>query len=103
LGHVLCYSLRMDIGDLKRIVIPILQKGGATRAALFGSYARGESKPESDVDILVELPKGKSLFDFIDLELELEDTLDKKVDLVEYSTIKPDLRPYILKDAVALI
>lgn len=82
---------------------PILKKAGVTRAALFGSSAREETREDSDVDILVELPKERSLFDFIELQQRLEAALNKKVDLGEYSTIKPRLKEYILGDAVQII
>jgi hypothetical protein len=52
--------------------------------------------PDSDVDILVEIEKDISLLDFVGLKLELEEALNRKVDLVEYSTIKPLLRESIL-------
>lgn len=93
----------MEIEDIKHKSEPVLRRGGVTRASLFGSFARGQATSTSDVDILVELPLGKSLFDFIGLKLELEDVLGKKVDLVEYKTIKPDLKSYILKDQIILI
>ncbi len=76
--------------------MPILKRQGVTKAALFGSAARGEAKKSSDIDILVKLKKGKSLFDFVGLKLELEEKLGKKVDLVEYAAIKPLLKQIIL-------
>ena len=93
----------MEIEEIKHKSEPILRQNGVTKASLFGSFARGQATNTSDVDILVELPLGKSLFDFIGLKLELEDVLGKKVDLVEYKMIKPDLKSYILKDQIALI
>lgn len=92
-----------SVDDIKEKALPILKKAGVTRSSLFGSYVRGEEKEGSDIDILVDFPKGKSLFDFIGLQLKLEDTLHKKVDLGEYSTIKPRLRDYILKEAVQIL
>ena len=93
----------MEIEEIKHKSEPILRQNGVIKASLFGSFARGQATNTSDVDILVELPLGKSLFDFIGLKLELEDVLGKKVDLVEYKMIKPDLKSYILKDQIALI
>ena len=55
------------------------------------------------MDILVETRKGTSLFDFIGIKLELEDTLGKRVDLVQYGAIKPLLRERILADEVRLL
>lgn len=88
----------MTTQSIKRKIIPILKRQGVTKAALFGSAARGEMKKRSDVDILVKLEKGKSLFDFVGLKLELEDKLRKKVDLVMYGAIKPRLKDIILRD-----
>ena len=88
----------MTAQSIKRKIIPILKRQGVTKAALFGSVARGEMKKRSDVDILIKLEKGKSLFDFVGLKLELEDKLKKKVDLVMYGAIKPRLKDIILKD-----
>jgi len=84
-------------------IIPILKKYGVSRASLFGSVVRGDTHKNSDVDILVEVPKDKSLFDMMDIQFELEDVLKKKVDLVEYHLIKPRLKSYILKDQVQIL
>jgi len=70
---------------------------------LFGSVVRGDTHKNSDIDILVEVPKDKSLFDMMDIQFELEDVLKKKVDLVEYNLIKPRLKPYILKEQVKIL
>lgn len=88
----------MTIQAIKKKILPILKRQGVIKAALFGSAARGEMKKTSDVDILVKLKKGKSLFDFVELKFELEDKLEKKVDLVTYGAIKPRLKEIILKD-----
>ena len=74
-----------------------------TRSALFGSYARGENKNESDIDILIDLPQDKSLFDFVDLKLKLQEALGRNVDLVEYISIKPQLKNSILKDQIQIL
>lgn len=92
-----------SVNEVKEKAVPILRAAGARRSAIFGSFARGEATPESDIDILVDLPDGKSLFDFVGLKLELEDTLNRPVDLVEYSTIKPRLRPSIEADQIAIL
>ena len=83
-------SLIMTTKSIKKQIMPILKRQGVIKAALFGSIARGEMKKNSDIDILVKLKKGKSLFDFVGLKLELEEKLGKKVDLVTY-TFKKDV------------
>lgn len=94
---------QIRIAEIKNKILPILKQAGVKKSSLFGSYVRGEETKSSDIDILVDFPRGKSLFDFIDLELKLEEALGKKVDLGEYITIKPRLRDYILKEAVQII
>jgi len=86
----------------KGLIIPILKKYGVSRASLFGSIVRGDIHKNSDIDILVELPKKLRGLDFIgmkmDLQEELEKKLNKKVDLVEYHLIKESLKKYILPE-----
>lgn len=88
----------MDIQRITNLSLPILKKYGVKKAALFGSVVRGEATEQSDIDMLVELPEKMSLFDFIDIQIALEETLEKKVDLVDYDAIKPRLKPYILHE-----
>lgn len=95
--------MKGDIKNIKRKVVPILKRHMVNRAALFGSCIKGTMKKGSDVDILVDIKKNISLFDFIGIKLELEETLGKKVDLVEYDTIKPLLKNRILKEQVRIL
>ena len=88
----------MTIQSIKKQIVPILKRQGVTKAALFGSTVRGEDKKRSDIDILVKIPKNKSLLDIIRLEFQLEEKLGRKVDLVEYDAIKPLLRDVILNE-----
>ncbi|MBI5933148.1 MAG: nucleotidyltransferase family protein [Chloroflexi bacterium] len=77
-----------------------LEKLGVKSLSLFGSVARGEEHPNSDVDILVEF-KGKATFDrYMDTKFYLEDLLGRKVDLVTPKAIKPLMKPYIMQDLV---
>ena len=91
-----------DIRRLQKKIIPILKKNKVVRAGIFGSYARGESKKKSDIDILVQAPKGMG-FGFARIELELEKELKKKVDLVTYNSIHPLLRKRILHEEVKIL
>lgn len=93
----------MTVDDLKKKIVPLLKANSVARAGLFGSAARGEMTPESDVDLLVDLQKKASLFEFIALKQKLEDVLGRKVDLVAYDAIKPVLRESILKHHVQLL
>ena len=95
--------MKIDIAEIKRKILPILQRYGVKRIGLFGSCVRGEMREDSDIDILVEIEKDISLLDFIGIKLEIEETLGRKVDLVEYCTIKPLLRDRILKEQVVVL
>ncbi len=74
------------------------EKYGIKEIGIFGSYARGEAKDNSDIDILVEFEKGKKTFDnYMELKFFLEDLFNRKVDLVILESIKPDLKASILE------
>ncbi len=77
-------------------VKPLLIKYGVKRAAFFGSIVRGDFDEDSDVDILIEPPRGMGI-KFIALKHELEDLLQKKVDLASYNGLDKYLKPHILK------
>lgn len=76
-----------------------LKKEGATKVAVFGSYARGEEKPESDIDVLVEFSENKSLLTMVRIERELSEFLGVKVDLLTEESISPYLIDRIKKEA----
>lgn len=102
----ICYTqnhMKVNIEDIKQKALPILKEAGVTRSSLFGSYVRGEQREDSDIDMLVDLPEGLSLFDIVEIKYKLEDALGKKVDLVQYDTIKPRLREYILSEQVPIL
>ena len=84
--------------DIISTITPILQNADVNRAALFGSFARGEANDTSDLDLLIEFSHPKGLFDFIALRQSLEDSLNKKVDLVTYKALHPYLKDRILAD-----
>lgn len=95
--------MKANIDEIKEKALPILKEAGVTRSSLFGSYVRGEQREDSDIDMLVDLPKGLSLWDVIGLQQKLEDALGKKVDLVEYGTIKPRIRDQILNEQLRIL
>jgi len=80
----------------------ILKKNKVKKAGIFGSYAIGEEEKDSDIDILIEPPKGIG-FGFVRIQFELEDKLKKKVDLVSYNGLSPYLRNRILNQEVRII
>ncbi len=91
-----------DIFKIKSKINKILKKHGVVRAGIFGSYARGEQNEKSDIDILIQPPKGIG-FGFVGIQFELEDKLKKKVDLLSYKAIHPLLKERILKEEVKII
>lgn len=90
------------IKDIKNAILPILKKHAVRRASIFGSVVRGKKKP-GDVDILVEMKKGSSLFDMVGLKLELEERLRMKVDLGTFNSIYPLLKENILNTAIPIL
>ncbi len=93
----------MNTEEIKQKAAPILREEGATRAALFGSVVRGEANGSSDIDILVDLPRGKTLFDLAGIKIRLEESLGREVDVITYNSIDPLLKDYILKDQLQII
>ncbi len=72
-------------------IIRSLKEEGATRVAIFGSYARGEERPGSDVDVIVEFSERKSLLHLVRIERELRERLGTKVELLTEKSISPYL------------
>ena len=91
-----------EFEGMKKKIIKVLKKYGIKRAGLFGSFVRGEQKKKSDVDILIQPIKGMGL-DFVGLKLELEEVLERKVDLVSYNYIHPYLEKKVLDSEVKII
>lgn len=83
-----------------KVIVPLLKKNGVVKAGIFGSFARGEEKKRSDIDILVKFKGRKSLFDLARIELNLEKKVRRKVDLLTYNSIHPLLKERILKEEV---
>lgn len=88
--------------QIKPKIIKILKKNKIKRAGIFGSYARGENKKNSDIDILIKPTKNMG-FEFAGLEIQLSKALKKKVDLVSYDGISPYLKNKILSQEVKII
>ena len=91
-----------DLEDIKKKALPILKEAGVTRSSVFGSYARGENN-NSDIDLLIDFPRGKGLFEFVGLQQKLEEALGKKVDLGEFNSLKPRIKDSVLSQQVRII
>ena len=74
-----------------------MEKHRIRKAALFGSIVRGKARVDSDVDMLIDAPENFGLFDMAGLKVDLEDALNREVDLVQYDNIRPMLKDAILK------
>ena len=90
---------RESVLDTLRREAPTLRALGVQRLSLFGSTVRGESRPESDMDFLVDLVP-KSFDTYMDVKEHLESCLGCRVDLVLRTAVKPELRDQILREAV---
>jgi len=89
------------ISTLKKHEKLILQKFGVKRIGIFGSFAWGVEREDSDLDVLVMFEEGQKTFDnYMDLKFYLEDLFGRKVDLVIEKALKPQLKDIIMKDVV---
>ncbi len=82
--------------EIKSKALPILKEAHIKKAALFGSYVKGEQRDDSDIDMLIAFPDNATLIDLVRLKRSLENQLKKKIDIVSYNGIYPKLRDYIL-------
>jgi uncharacterized protein len=83
----------------KNDILKIAAKHGARNIQIFGSVARGEARLDSDVDFLVEMEPGRTLFDMGGLLMDLRDLLGLEVDVVTEQGLKPRIRDRVLKEA----
>jgi uncharacterized protein len=79
-------------------IITILKSYGAIRISIFGSYARGENRPDSDVDVLVDFKETISLIDLAHIIRLVKEKTGLKLDIVTKNALSPYLAPYIQKD-----
>ena len=95
-------ALREELHKRREEIMGIAARHGARSVRVFGSAARGEERPDSDVDFLVEMEPGRSLFDMGRLLLDLQDLLGRKVDLVEPQGLHWYVRDRVLREARTL-
>jgi hypothetical protein len=92
----------MLLRELTNIIAPVLQSHNVIKASIFGSYAKGLENSNSDIDILVELQKDKSLLDLISLEFDLQALIERKIDLITYDSINLKLKEEILSSQILI-
>ena len=95
-------SIATKLHSNRDAVLRIAAQHGARNIRVFGSVARGDSDQDSDLDILVEMEAGRSLFDMGGLLMELQDMLGCKVDVVSEKGLSPRIRERVLGEAVPL-
>ncbi len=98
--------MKMPLDELLRAkredILRIAAKYGASNVRVFGSVARGEADAESDIDLLVNMEPGRSLFDLGGLLVDLEELLGCNVDVVTEDGLRERIRERVLKEAVVL-
>jgi predicted nucleotidyltransferase len=95
--------LRDEVLQKAELVRTLALAHGAQGIELFGSVARGEDRPGSDIDLLVELRPGRSLLDLIGLENDLSDLFGRKVDVATRRSLKPRVLKAALKEKLRIV
>jgi len=90
------------VREQREAILRVAAKHGATQVRLIGSVARGEARPDSDLDLLVKWQEGTTLLDQAALKLEVESLLGRKVDIASDGWVKPSIRESVYRDAIAL-
>jgi len=93
-------DISQGLKEKRQEILRIAQAHGASNIRVFGSVARGDSVPGSDVDLLVDFDRPIGLFHFFRVQQRLERILGSRVDLVMREAVKPQLRDRILREAV---
>jgi predicted nucleotidyltransferase len=83
-------------------LINIARKHGVIQMSLFGSFVRGDTRQSSDLDVLVEFEPGRSLFDLVRLERQLEEELGLDVDVVTPNSLHPLIRERVMAEKVLI-
>jgi len=94
--------IQKAIKDKRREILRIAASHGAENVRVFGSAARGEAGPNSDLDILIKLAPGRTLLDIVAIKQDLQDLLGFDVDVVTEASISPHIKEQVLKEAASL-
>jgi predicted nucleotidyltransferase len=101
LGHAVGERIE-ELRAIREDVCRIAASHGASNVRVFGSVGRGEQGASSDLDLLVDMAKGRSLFDLIALSNDLEESLGVEMDVVTEASLSPYIRDRVLDEAIAL-
>ena len=88
-----------ELGERRNEILEIAARHGAHNVRIFGSVARGEAGPDSDVDFLVDIESGRSLLDLGGLLMDLRDLLGREVDVVSEAGLRTRIRQRVLSEA----
>ncbi len=95
--------MEKNLESIKIDLIPLLRSNDASQSFVFGSYARNDAHEGSDLDLLLSFRTRKSLLDLVALQLELEEKLGMKVDIVTEESLHPRLRPLIDREKIRVL
>ena len=95
-------GIREIIADKRDAILALAAKHGASNVRIFGSVAEGKADAASDVDFLVDMEPGRSLFDLGGLLMDLQDLLGRKVDVVTEAGLRDRIRQSVCDQAVSL-
>ena len=91
------------VAEIPSKVAEVMRRRGVVRASMFGSVARGEASPVSDIDFLVEFEQGRTLLDLAGLGLDLKEALGCDVDVATPNSLHPALKEEIMRDLVPIL
>ncbi len=95
-------AITQQIQTQRQAILHLAQTYGATNLRIFGSVARGEDTPTSDLDMIIDLEPNRSLFDLGGLAMDLQDLLGCPVDIVTEKGLKQRIRARVLREAINL-
>ena len=95
-------DLETEVARRRDEILRIAAAHGASRVRVFGSVARGDANPDSDLDLLVDLSPGRSLLDIVAMKQDVEEFLGRKVDVVTERAVSRYMREEVLREAVSL-
>jgi len=95
-------TIRKPLNDQRAEILRVARMHGAQHVRVFGSRARGHARPDSDLDLLIDLEPGRDLLDLVAIKQDLEDLLGLHVDVVSSAGLSPYLRESLIRGAVPL-